>query len=198
MSKTLNELKADVLTVVKRPDLAADIEMHTKNAILKAHGADYWLKDLFEFAFNFANPEVNYSLDYKTLVPRWKTIKYLNTIDQTTRDVIRPLSPIPVEKFLDGYGYKRDYAFYLAGDMLQIRVSDSAQYFGAGVYLYPDTTLLSAPSWIADQFPFAIVYEAARTMFKSIGFDEQSASMEKLVAEAMAEVRMVGLTTVGE
>lgn len=195
---TLNQLTADVLTVVKRPDLSADITMHTKNAILKAHGADYWKPDLFETAFNFAAAEVNYSLDYKTLIPRWKKIKYLNTIDQTTLEVIKKLKPIETEQFLDGYGYKEDYCFYLAGDMLQIRVSDSAQYFGLGVYLYPDTTLLSASSWIADQFPFAIVYEAARTLYKSIGYDEQSASMEKLVAEAMAEVRMVGIPTVGE
>lgn len=198
MPMTLNQLKADVLTVVKRADLVNDIELHTKNAILKAHAADFWINDLYETAFSFAAADVNYSLDYKTLFPRWKKIKYLTTVDQTTREVIHKLDPILVDQFLDGYGYKKDYVFYVAGDMLQIRVSDSHRYFGVGVYLYPDTTLLSASSWIVDQFPFAIVYEAARTLFKSIGFDEQSSAMEKLVAEAMAEVRMVGLTTVGE
>lgn len=198
MPTTLNQLTADVLTIVKRADLAADITLHTKNAILKAHSADFWLKDLYENAFSFATPAVQYSLDYRTLVPRWKSLKYLNTIDPITGEVVRKLKPIPVEKFIDGYGYKRDYSFYLAGDLLQIRVSDSAQNFGFGAYLYPDTTLLSAPSWIADQFPYAIVYEAARTLFKLIGYQEQEASAEKLVAEAMAEVRMVGLATVGE
>ncbi len=102
-----------------------------------------------------------------------------------------------LKKFLDGYGYKEDYAYYLAGDLLQVRVSDSHQYFNVGVYLYPDTTL-AAPSWIADQFPFAIQYEAARTLFKTIGYDEQSTAMERLLTEAMAEVRMVGIPTVGE
>lgn len=198
MSKTLNELKADVLTIVKRADLAADIEMHTKNAILKAHQSDYYMQDLMESAFTFAEASPTYSLDIRTLVPLFRKMKYLNTIDQTTQDVVRQLRPILPEQFLDGYGYKQDYVFYEAGSFIQIRTSDSPQYFGFGCYLLPDTTLLQRASWIADSVPFAIVYEAARTLFKVIGFDEQSSSMEKLVAEAMAEVKMLGIPTTGE
>lgn len=197
MSKTLAELKADVLTIVKRPDLANDIELHTKNAILKAHSADYWKGDLLETAFTFAVSSVNYSLDKTSLIARWKKIKYLNTIDNNTLDIIRPLTPIDVMQFKDQYDYLKDYVFYEAGSNLQIRVGDGWKYFGLGVYIYPDTTLAN-PSWIADQFPFAIVYEAARTMFKTIGYDEQSTSMKELLAEAMAEVRMVGIPTIGE
>ncbi len=91
MSTTLAQLKTDVLTIVKRADLATAVELHVKNAILKVHNADYWLPDLFETAFSFANPEVNYSLDYKALIPRWKKIKYLNTIDSTTQEILRRL-----------------------------------------------------------------------------------------------------------
>jgi hypothetical protein len=197
MSKTLAELKADVIVVTKRPDLAADVEFHTKNAILKAHAADYWLNDLYENAFQFAAAATEYSLEYKVLLPRWKKIKYLNVIDSITGEIVRKVDPIPLEKFLDGYGYKQDYVFYQAGDYLKIRASGQEQAYGFGCYLYPDTTL-AYPSWIADEFPFVIVYEAARTLFKAIGFDEQSTAMEKLLAEAMAELRMVGITTVGE
>ena len=196
MSATLSSLTADLQTIVKRADLTADCALHLKNALLKAHTSDYYLKDLYETNFQFGVAAVNYQLDYKTLIPRWRTIKYLETVDATTLDTIRELTPIPLEKHLDGYGYIRDYVFYLAGSNMQIRVSDKAQTFGVGVYLYPDTTLVS-PSWIADEFPFAILYEAARTLFKSTGFDEQSASMEKLTQEAYAEMKMVGLTTAG-
>lgn len=197
MSTTLAQLKADVLTLVKRPDLANDIELHVKNAILKVHSADYWKQDLYEFAFNFAVAATQYSLDYRALVSRWRHIKYLNAIDQTTGEFLREVTVLsdPTE-FLDGYGYFKDYTCYVAGSNLQIRVSDSNKYFGAGVYLYPDTTLAN-PSWIADQFPYLIQYEAARTLFKTIGYDEQSTSMERLVAEAMQEVKMVGIPAIG-
>lgn len=197
MSATIASLTADIITVTKRPDLVADIALHLKNALLKAHSADFWLRDLYEDNFNFSSPSVTYQLDYKALVPRWRTLKYLNAVDPTTRDIVAKFKGISIEKAIDGYGYKRDYSYYLAGAYLQIRTSGQETNFGFGCYLYPDTTL-AKPSWIADEFPFAIVYEAARTLYKTIGKDQESASMEKMVAEAMAEVRMVGLTTVGE
>ena len=197
MSATIASLVADTLVIVKRPDLVADVTLHVKNALLKAHSADFWLKDLYETNFQFAVAAPLYAFDYKNLIPRWRTVKYLTIIDPITLDTIRKVDPIPLEKWIDGYGYTRDYVFYLAGSNLQIRVSGSEQTFGVGCYLYPDTTLI-APSWIANEYPFAIIYEAARTIFKLIGFDAQSAGAEKLLAEAMAEVRMTGITTVGE
>ena len=187
MSQTLASLSASVQTILKRPDLAADVTLHLQNSLLKA---------LFETNFSFASPATQYSLDYKSLIPRFKTIKYLNTVDSVNLLTLRPLTPIPVEKFIDGYSYIRDYVFYLAGSNIQIRVSDQAQYFGLGCYLYPDVTLV-APSWIADEFPFAIIYETLRTLYKILGYDEMSASAQTLVQEAMAEVRMVGITTAG-
>lgn len=197
MPTSLAQLKADVLTIVKRPDLLDAIELHTKNAILKAHSADYWLPDLYENSFQFAVAATTYQLDVKTLVARWRKTKYLNVLDPITAEPTKKLTGILVEKFVDGYSELRDYVFYEAGGYLKIRASGQEQTYGFGCYLYPDTTL-TVPSWIVDQFPFAVQYEAARTLFKSIGYDEQSASMEKLVAEAMAEVRMVGLATIGE
>lgn len=194
---TLASLTADVITITKRPDLAGDTQLHLKNALLKAHGADYWLKDLFETNFSFSIASNIYQLDYKALIPRFKTIKYLTVIDPITLNFVRKLQGIPIEKFMDGYGYLRTDTYYLAGSNLQIRCADSSQIFGIGCYLYPDTTLV-APSWIADEIPFAIIYEAARTLFKAIGFDEQSQAMQGLVAEAYTQVRMVGLTTTGE
>lgn len=196
MSKTFSDLTNDILTLVKRPDLTDAIALHAKNAILKAHSADFFKQDLYENAFNVASAAVQYSIDHKALISRFRKWKYINVIDPITLDITQPLTPIEIENFLDTYGYKQDYSFYLAGQYTQIRVSGSDQYFNFGCYVYPDVTLQS-PSWIADEFPFAIVYEAARTMFKSIGFDEQSSAMQELVSEAYAEVKAAGISTVG-
>lgn len=197
MSATIASLTIDLYTITQRPDLVAMTQLHLKNALLKAHSADFYLKDLFETNFQFGTAASQYQLDYKALIPRWRTAKYITTVDPIALTVLRKLTPIPIEKWIDGYGYQRDYIYYLAGTQLQIRCTDQPKVFGLGVYLYPDTTLAS-PSWIADEFPFAILYEAARTLFKSIGYDEQSASMEKLVAEARAEITMTAITTQGE
>jgi hypothetical protein len=195
-SATIASLSADLQTIVKRGDLAADGVLHLKNALLKAHTSDYYLKDIFETNFQFGQAAANYTLDYKQLIPRWRSIKYLEVVDPITLQTTKQLDGIPLEKWIDGYSYLRDYVYYLAGSNIQIRVSGRDTVFGVGCYLYPDTTLV-APSWIADEFPFAILYEAARTLFKVIGYDEQSSSMERLVAEAMAEVKQTGITTTG-
>lgn len=197
MSTSLAELQADVMLLVKRPDLVDAIALHVKNAILKVHNSDYYLPDLYESAFTFANPATQYSLDTKTLISRWRKSKYFNIIDANTGEVIRRLKSIQALSFVDSYDYIKDYVFYEAGNYVQIRASGQEQVYGFGAFLYPDVTL-TTPSWIADAFPFAIQYEAARTIFKSIGFDEQSASMQTLLTEAMVEVKMVGLATIGE
>jgi hypothetical protein len=49
--------------------------------------------------------------------------------------------------------------------------------------LQPDVTEAFYTSWIAQDHPYLLVYEAARTLFKTIGFDEQSAQMDRLVQE---------------
>lgn len=196
-SATIASLTQDIYAVTKRPDLVSATQLHLKNALLKAHSADFFEKDVLETNFQFATAASIYQLDYKALVPRFRSMKYLTIVDPVSLLFVRELKGIPVKKFIDGYGYIRTDVYYLAGSQIQIRLQDTSQVFGLGCYLYPDTTLVS-PSWIADEFPFAIVYEAARTLFRTIGYDEQSANMEKLVAEAMREVTMVGITTTGE
>lgn len=196
-SATIASLTQDIYAVTKRPDLVSATQLHLKNALLKAHSSDFFERDVLETNFQFATAAPIYQLEYKTLVPRMRSMKYLTVIDPVSLQFVRELEGIPVKKFRDGYGYIRTDVYYLAGNTVQIRVCDESKTFGLGCYMYPDTTL-TEPSWIADEFPFAIVYEAARTLFRTIGYDEQSANMEKLVAEAMREVTMVGITTTGE
>lgn len=196
-SATLASLQTDLQSIIKRPDLFDDSALHIKNALLKAHTKDYWLKDIYETNFQFGTAAINYTLEPKTLIPLYRSMKYLTIIDPITEDVVRELKPLPVESWLDSYGYIKDYVWYVAGTNVQIRCSGQETIFGLGVYLYPDTTL-ATPSWIADEFPFVILYEAARTMFRLIGFDEQAASAERLVKEAMDDLVKTAITSKGE
>ena len=196
-SATLASLTADVMSITKRADLVGATQLAIKNALIKAHSRDFFLQDLFEtnFQFNVAAPV--YQLDYKTLIPRFRKMKYLTYVDPITLEFVEELEGIPLEKFLDSYGYIKTNVYYLAGTQIQIRTSGSQQIFGLGCYLYPDTTLVS-PSWIADEIPAAIIYEACRSLFKTMGFDEQSAAMKELVAEAYQQITVAGIPTVGE
>lgn len=201
---TFATLSNELLVVVKRPDLQGDgtFSFHLRNAILKAHKANYFLKDLAESAVNYSDyvqgsGQILFEFEPRTLFPRFRTTKYITILDPQTANRIRNLAPLEPEQIVDNYGYYRDNVFYASGSLIKMRTSCATGKFGFGYYQNPDVTL-AQPSWIADEFPFAIVYEAARTLFKSIGYDEQSASMQQLLAEAMAEVVQTGITTVGE
>ena len=49
--------------------------------------------------------------------------------------------------------------------------------------LYPDITENNFTSWIADEYPYAIIYEAARSVFKTIGADEETTQMAAMLKE---------------
>ena len=67
--------------------------------------------------------------------------------------------------------------------MLEIRSSTEDDNMILACYINPDTSENSFNSWIALDHPYAIVYEAARSIFKQIGFDEQATSIRQEVAE---------------
>ena len=43
-----------------------------------------------------------------------------------------------------------------------------------GVYVSPDVTSLNYNSWVADNFPYLIIHDAAAKVFQSIGNLEQA------------------------
>ena len=198
MSTSLNDLVVRLYTeITKRSDLAEMSQGHLKNALLKAHTKDYFVRDLFETNFEFGAAATIYTLNPKSIVPRYRKHKYINIVDPVSFDTTGQLKYLTEPTWLDGYGYLQDNVYYEVGDAIKIRTSSQPQVFGLGCYLYPDTTL-AIPSWIADEFPNAILYEAARTLFRVIGKPDEAAKMEILVAEAFALVTESGLGIVGE
>ena len=85
----------------------------------------------------------------------------------------------------------------MAGSSLNIRSAVEFQYAILGVYLNPSIVESNFVSWIADDHPYAIVFEALRLLFKQIGYDEQAAAFERLAAEQLAEVKISGIQAEG-
>jgi len=180
---TFAELLADIYTITNRPDLVAETKLALKAATLKAHQSDFYPKDLYETGIQWATPAYIQSLEYRSLIPRWRAFKFLRKLDSTGRiagDFLPLLTP---EQTVDKYNVNREDICYLAGQMLEIRSSTQDHYMLVGCYLQPDVTEAFYTSWIAQDHPYLLVYEAARTLFKTIGFDEQSAQMDRLVQE---------------
>lgn len=200
MNQSLTSLVNDVYTLTNRPDLVGETLLAVRNATLKAHQSDFFYKDIFETGVVFGFATAQQSLDYKTLVPRWRALKYLRiyTPDSigggTPGDFLDVLTP---DELLDSYGYNRNNVCYVAGAEIKIRAAAAQQYFLLGCYVNPDVTPNLFKSWIAAEQPAAIIYEAVCTVFKTIGYDEQANAYRQLALEELKNLKSNNILAVG-
>lgn len=190
---TFAELVADVKLMTNRPDLDSEIKLAVKAATLKAHQTDYYPNDIFETALQWTPVAYQQSLDYRLLIPRWRSFKYLRkyTPGTTPADDVdgKFFEVVDPNYVLDSYRLNKENVCYLAGEQIEIRSSTQDEYMLLGCYIYPDITEATYSSWIALDHPFAIVYEATSKIFKQTGYDEQAAMMNKEVTEQFTLLR---------
>lgn len=179
---TFAELVADVKILTNRPDLDADTKLAVKAATLSLHQCDFFYKDLEETGIQFQASDYTQSWQYRDLFPRFRSLKYFRKSDSAgaAGSFLAVLTPAEV---LDRYGSAREDICYAAGELIQIKSSTELQYAFVGVYNNPNITEDGWNSWIALDHPYAIVYKAAVTIFKAIGFDEQATVYNKLADE---------------
>ena len=184
---TLANLIQDVYALTKRDDLEIETLTAIRSATLKAHHSGFFAKDLFETGVTFTDSAYTQALEYKELLPRWRSLSYLRKADSsgTPGAFFSVITPTDI---FDAYGVTKTDVMYLSGSVFQIKSSTELKYALLGCYLHPDVTPGSYSSWVAQDFPFAIVFEAARVIFKTIGYDEQAAVYEKFVQEQYAQL----------
>jgi hypothetical protein len=196
---TFAELLADTYTITNRPDMVNETKVAVKSATLKAHQIDFFPKDLFETGISWSPIGYTQSLDYRALNSRWRALKYLRKYDGSTS----PGTPgifftvLTPEQVLDSYGIQKEDVCYLAGEMIEIRSSTQDQYMLIGAYLNPDISEATYSSWIALDHPYAIIFDATATIFKMIGFDEQSAQYRQMVAEQYQMIKISNIQAQG-
>lgn len=179
---TLAELVTDVYTLTTRPDLVNETALAIRNATLKVHRSDFYPKDLQETAIQFSSAEYLQTFEYKSVFPNWRSLKYLRKYDPISDTPSIILDKITTDEVLDSYGKTKVNTVYGAGSNLQIRSNTKEAYYLLGYYAFPDVTDLGYSSWIADEQPSVILYEAALFIFKTIGYDEQVSTYTQLVA----------------
>jgi len=194
---TFDELKEEVFIITNRRDLVAETESAIKSATLKAHKSDFYSKDIFETGVEFPTAEFRQSLDYVTLLSNFRAFKYFRRVEDEFDDVGQFIEIISVDEILDSYDINRVDIAYVAGRVLEIRSSVEFTKALLGAYVLPIVRTGAYLSWVAEQFPFAIVHEAARRIFRSIGQLEESNAQKEFVVEEYTELRMSALSDVG-
>lgn len=193
---TFTELCSDVYTLTARPDLVNETKLAVKAATLKAHQSDFYYKDLYETGVSFSAEDYTQVLEFRPLLPRFRATKYIRKTDSagTPGDFLNLITPA---LSLDRYGSQREDVFYAAGEVIQIKSSTLLQYILFGCYLNPDVAEATYSSWVALDHPYYIVYEAATTLFKTIGQDEAASVYTKLATEQLMMLKSSNIEVEG-
>ena len=194
---TFNELLEEVYVLTNRRDLVAESKSAIKAATLKAHNTDFYSKDIFETGVAFDTAEYRQALDMYNLISNFRAVKYLRRVEDEFDDVGKFIEVVTADEVLDSYSCNRADIAYVAGRVLEIRSSVTFSKCLFGAYVFPIVQEENYSSWIADLHPFAIIYEAVRAIFITIGYQEQAVNFSRLVAEEYATLKMTGLTDVG-
>jgi hypothetical protein len=197
---TLAELIQEVYTLTNRPDRVAETASAIRSATLKAHQSDYYYKDIFETGINFG--AVNYlnDLDYRSIIPLFRAIKYLRKYSLGSDGTFSPgkeLELLQPNEVFDIYKCAKNDIYYAAGSQIHIKSSTQDQYYLFGCYLNPNITDTGFNSWVALDHPYVIIFDAAATVFKSIGKDEEASGYRQLVAEQLSMLKSSNITAAG-
>lgn len=194
---TLNELRDEVYLITNRPDLADRTLSAVRSSTLKLHQMDFFAKDLFETGITFSTPSYLQQLEYRPLIPRWRALKYIRKTDAQQADNLPFLTVVSPELILDAYGQNRTDICYMGSEVINIRSSTELQYILLGCYVNPNVTALGYSSWIATEFPFAVIYEAASEIFKSIGKTDEFAAYRQMAMEQRQLISVSNVQQVG-
>ena len=198
MATSFASIVADVYAITNRDDLTVETALAVRSATLKAHHSDDYIFDFNEYSIAFSSSDFYQTLDYKGLIPLWRKPRYMRKYDNTGSGAPGIFfNYIVPEKVVDEFGADRTDIFYVAGMNVQIRSSTAFQYALIGVYLNPDVTEAGFNSWIANDYPNAIIFEAASLVFKSIGYGEQFVAFRELAADARMELVKHAITGLG-
>lgn len=190
------ELCDEVYTLTNRPDLIAETKMAVKAATLKAHQSDLYYKDLYETGISFSTSDFVQALEYRSVIPKYRQLKYIRKTDAAgTPDKF--LTVITPTQVLDKYNVTREDVCYAAGELIQIKSSTLLQYILFGCYVNPTVTETEYNSWIALDHPYAIIFEAAATVYKAIGQDDQATTFRNMVGEQLAMLRAANIEAEG-
>lgn len=192
-----SELVQEVYDLTGRPDLVAETEAAIRAATLRAHHTDFYSKDIYETGAKFSTPAYIQSLDYISLIGNFRAIKYLRKVDEATATPSTLIEVLKPEELFDAYGQERTDVCYVAGRVIEIKSSTLLSTFILACYVDPIITKEGYSSWIADLYPFAIIYEACRIIYTAIGDSTKARGYREQVAMEFSQLKQMALSDVG-
>lgn len=210
------ELLSMVLSMTARADLVSEHRTAISGAIRKFHLADLFQRDLRIARINLANyPTTNFTwqIDTKsTVFERFRKLYHAKPVKQDYVATIHNLPSLPTDGWecvdeipikspadlFDETGMALANYIFLAGTSLTLRLSNTQTTVDLAYFQYPEITIIPAGgltfnSWVVDEMPEAVAAEAAATIFKMVGKDEEFQRHQILFADNLALLRQTAV-----
>ena len=188
----ITELVQAVYTETNRPDLVQETLQAVLEATLSLHTMDSWFKDIIEARVAFDDPTLYIQALDTYALPRYRNMAYVRKNDpvltqwEQTSGILPQQYRWPPGQFnflvrkdisvvLDAYGYELNDIWYKSGNQINMKSSTPLKYAMVGWYAFPDLQPATFNSWIANEFPYAIIYRAAGGLYSKI--DQDKAAM---------------------
>lgn len=195
---------------------SGEIPAAIRKSTMTLHNKEVFFRDLQSAQIKFDTSSYIQTLDTSAL-PRYKQIKHIRKWDPTllpfqldptllpplfytgidysnTNSTLAFLKIIDVSSALDDYGYDKADVAYQAGDTIFIRSSTSLLWALASWTVFPkigDINGVGYESWIARDYPYAIVAHASSAIFSDIGQQDISRKMDGPTGEVTEQIQIL-------
>lgn len=162
------ELRDEVFTWTKRPDLVSATNSAIRRNTFKYHRIQPWYRDLVVLN-EIPNPTPDSPVvvvDIPTTFPRFRRFAEIRITGQR-----KPLTPMEVNNELDLDGYSRTKVYLIAGTNLNIKWYSGFPTFDVAYYQDPIAIETGYTSWIATDYPDLIICASAAEV---LAFDNES------------------------
>lgn len=204
---TYTEIYNAVVGLTGRADLITETQLAIQAATLRAHASDFYTRDMQEAMLVFPAYQYSQQIILPDSLGRFRALKYVRKYDPSGTDSVTGLATgaagegfeiLDPEDIFDSYSIDKENICTVAGDYANLKSSTATfAYCICGWYANPQIQLLTDAdfrSWICTSFPFAIIFEAAAIVFKTIGRDTENRTYREMSAEQVAMIRMSGIT----
>lgn len=178
--------------ITVRPDLTIETAFAVRDAILRAHRAHKFWKDLSVVTVSPSNGVTQIQNIPMTDLPSFRALAYIKDPDSDTF-----YQPVDISDLLDADNLARTDVCWGAGASISIRArnplsSYEIAYYRFPVYLQDSSSPIG--SWIAEAHPDLIAALASLTVLGMIGEQEIRGRMEQLVAMGMTDLAQDNIT----
>jgi hypothetical protein len=169
-------ISAGVYDITKRPDLIQETILAIRKAIMKFHMAELWKNDIVQvYPLVTVGVGDTYSYRYSltlsdaVVFPLFRRVAFIKEYNATPLGYELDFKELDMASLLDDYQLEKVDYWTQAGMGATIRSSKALTQLRVGYYKYPNVIPTTFESWIASQFPDAIIEEAIGSIFSSIG-----------------------------